>query len=347
MEVAMFHKSRLALAGIALAVLALSGCSGGSDPTVVTIVHHGYFKVPDDVQAAFEEESGLTVELVEPGGSDPFDIALVLTKDHPLGDVAFGISNTFADRGIDEGLFEDYTSGAPAAADAAAYGIPGSSALTAIDYGDVCINVDHRWFADQGISEPEDLDDLTKPEYRHKLSVISPMEGSSTSLAFLLATTVRYGDAWPEYWTELVENEAHIVGSWGEAYSDFSGSPEGGGYPLALSYSSDPFWAERDDGIATTGVLPDTCFRVVEYAGVLANATNPEAARKVIDWMLSDEVQASIPDNMSMYPVSGTVELSEDWARYAPPSENPKTLDQATIAANRDEYLRMWVSLFG
>jgi thiamine transport system substrate-binding protein len=348
MEVVMHHKLKFALAGIAITTLALSGCAGGSDPTVVTIVHNGYLYFPDDVLQAFEEESGLTVEFIAPGDSGPLVNALVLTKDHPLGDVVFGIDTTFASRAIDEGLFEDYTSGAPAATDAAAYGIPGSSALTAIDYGDVCINVDHQWFAEQGTLEPVTLEDLIKPEYRGLLSVISPVEGSATAVAFLLATTVRYGDAWPQYWTALVENDVHIVGSWSEAYdTDFSGSSEGGSYPLVVSYDSSPFGSVGEDGVATTGMLPETCFRVVEYAGVLANAANPEAAHKVIDWMLSDEVQASRPDYMWMYPVSGAVELSEEWAQYAPPSDDWMTLDPATIAANRDEYLRMWVSLFG
>ena len=70
----------------------------------------------------------------------------MLTKDAPLGDLAYGIDNSFASRAIDEGVVQPYVSTAPAATDAAQYAVDGSDALTAIDKGDVCINVDHAWF---------------------------------------------------------------------------------------------------------------------------------------------------------------------------------------------------------
>jgi thiamine transport system substrate-binding protein len=340
-------RTRFAIAALAaIATPALAGCSDATDdPTTVTVVTHDSFAVPDDVLAAFEAESGLTVTFVAPGDAGSLVNQLILTKDAPLGDVVYGIDNTFASRAIDEGIFADYASTAPAAEDGALYAIPGSSALTAIDYSDVCINVDHLFFSSRGLPEPVTLEDLTLPAYRGLLSVTNPAT-SSPGLAFLLATVAAYGDAWPDYWARLRANELRVTASWTDAYySDFSGPSSGGAYPLVLSYASSPPYEVGDDGVAPTGALLETCFRQVEYAGILAGASNPGGAKQVIDWMLSDAFQETVPENMYVYPVSSSVTVPPAWEANAPLSPRPYTLDPATITENRDEYIRTWTSV--
>ncbi|NHA00794.1 hypothetical protein G5V59_14820 [Nocardioides sp. W3-2-3] len=90
----------------------------------------------------------------------------MLTKDKPVGDVVFGIDNAFATRAIDEGVLTGYAPTLPAGA--AQYELPGddADALTPVDTGAVCVNVDSAWFRKQGIAEPQGLDDLTKPAYK-------------------------------------------------------------------------------------------------------------------------------------------------------------------------------------
>ena len=70
-----------------------------------------------------------------------------------------------------------------------------------------------------------------------------------------------------------------------------------------LSYDSSPAFTV-DGGRSTTAALLDTCFRQVEYAGVLAGAANPEGAEALVDWLLTDEVQAALPRAMYVFPVS-------------------------------------------
>lgn len=344
----MFAKPKSAFAGVLLTVFALAGCAGEPDPTTVTVVTHDSFSIPDDVVASFEQESGLTVEFVAPGDATSLVNELILTKDHPLGDIVYGIDNASAARAIDSGLFAEFVSNQPAADDAQAYGIPGSKGLTAIDYSDVCINVDHRWFDERGIPEPVTLDDLTATTYRGLLSVSNPAT-SATGLAFLLATVAAYGDSWTEYWTDLRANDLRVVASWSDAYyTDFSGPSSGGAYPLVLSYASSPPFEVGDEGIAPTGALLDTCFRFIEYAGVLAGSANPDGGQKVIDWMLSDEFQAALPDSMYVYPVSTLVDVPDTWAHYAPLAEHPWVLDPKVIARDRDDLIRQWTeTVFG
>ena len=68
-------------------------------------------------------------------------------------------------------------------------------------------------------------------------------------------------------------------------------------------------------------------------------------AQAVIDWMLSEEVQAALPESMYVFPVREGVELPEDWARFAPRPEEPLAVDPADIEANRDTWLREWQEL--
>ena len=75
------------------------------------------------------------------------------------------------------------------------------TALTPIDFGDVCINYDKQWFADKKLAVPTTLDDLTEPAYKGLLVVENPAT-SSPGLAFLLATIAEYGDdGWHDYWS--------------------------------------------------------------------------------------------------------------------------------------------------
>ena len=336
----------------ALSALALGACSAIEAPAdqpegegggTVVLVTHDSFALPEELIAEFEATTGLTLETRAPGDGGALVNQLILTKDAPLGDVVYGIDTSFATRAIDEGVLEPYFS--PAAGDdVARYAVDDAGHLTAIDVGDVCINVDHEWFAEAGIPEPVTLTDLTDPAYRDLLVVTNPAT-SSPGLAFALATIGAFGeDGWLDYWAALRDNGVKVAAGWSDAYYvDFSGPSSEGDRPLVLSYaSSPPYEVPEGADVAPTGALLDTCFRQVEYAGVLAGAANPEGARAVIDWLLSPEVQAAIPESMYVFPVDSSVELPEQWARFAPLAPEPFEVEQRAITENRDAWIEAW-----
>lgn len=328
-------------------IAALTGCSSdpaeSAAPTTVTVVTHDSFYLPDEVIAGFEADTGLTLEFVAPGDAGALVNQLVLTADNPLGDVVYGVDNTFASRAVDAGVFAPYSSQAPAAGDAATLALPGGEdVLTAIDYSDVCLNIDLGYFSN-GVAAPESFDDLLAPEYAGLLSVTNPTT-SSPGMAFMLATIAAYGDDWPEYWAGLRDNDLRVTSSWSDTYfTDFSAPNYGGDYPIVLSYASSPP-SEVIDGEATTAALLDTCFRQVEYAGVLDGADNPAGAQQVIDWLLSDEVQQELPASMYVYPASTSASVPAEWEQFAPLADDPWSVDPAQIEANRDDYLREWTA---
>ncbi|MBO1752903.1 thiamine ABC transporter substrate-binding protein [Actinotalea sp. BY-33] len=319
------------------------GATTGEGGGTVVLVTHDSFALSEDVIADFESSSGLTLETQAPGDGGALVNQLILTKDSPLGDVVFGIDTTFASRAIEEGVLDPYTS-PNAGPDVEALAVDDEGYLSAVDVGDVCLNIDHEWFAEEGLEEPTSLTDLTDPAYVDLVVTTNPAT-SSPGLAFLLATVAEFGeDGWEQYWADLSANGLKVVSGWSDAYYvDFSGPSSEGDRPIALSYASSPPY-EVGEGAeeAPTGAMLDTCFRQVEYAGVLAGAANPEGAQQVIDWLLSPEVQADIPENMYVYPADSSIELPESWERFAPLPEDPYTLDPAVITENREAWIQAW-----
>ena len=358
------RRTTLAVAAAAVGSLALASCvasptatpantpdAPGQTPAAtsqapasngkLTVVTHDSFNLGEELIAKFEADSGLDVTFVAPGDAGTVTNQLVLTKDSPLGDVVFGIDNTFAGRALDEGVVAPYEATTIPAADAEALKADDSHRLTPIDFGDVCLNADTAWFEANGKAIPATLDDLVKPEYKDLLVVSNPAS-SSPGLAFLTATVGAKGEGWVDYWKQLKDNGVLVAKDWTEAYSvQFSGSAGKGPRPLVLSYSTSPAF-EVVDGVAPTEGLLNTCFRQVEYAGVIEGAANPDGAQQFIEFLLSPEVQANIPGEMYMYPAVRSTELPAEWVEFAPLSDNPFTVPASEIAANRDSWIRTW-----
>lgn len=340
---------RLSIALVATALLTTS-CSlvggdddGGDASTRVVLVTHESFVMSKELQKEFEQESGYDLVIRAAGDAGALTNKLVLTKDDPTGDVAFGIDNTFGSRAIDEGVLASYAATLPEGADQ--YLLEGDSDhdLTPVDTGNVCVNVDDTWFADHDVPEPTQLDDLLKPAYRD-LFVTPGATTSSPGLAFLLATIAAYGeDGWQDYWTALMDNGAKLTQGWSDAYEvDFTQGGGGGDRPIVLSYDSSPAFTTDGNGGTTTSALLDTCFRQVEYAGVLAGADNTKGAEVLIDFMLTREFQEALPDAMYVFPVDAGAALPPDWAQFAQQPEHAFTVDPAAITEHRDEWLRDW-----
>lgn len=335
---------------------ALAGC--GSDDstadsskigTTLVVATHNSWAMSKEVMSEFKKQTGITVKIATNGDAGELTNKLVLTKGDPIADGVYGIDNTFATRAVDAGVLAKYqVMVTPASVQAFTLAGDGASYLSPIDYSDVCVNIDDTWFAKKKIAPPATLDDLTKPAYRG-LMVTEGAKTSSTGLAFLLATVGKYGDDWKSYWAGLVKNDVKIDKDWENAYEvDFTAGGGNGDRPIAVSYSSSPpFTIPKGATKPTTSALLDTCFRQVEYAGVLAGAKNPLGMQKFIDFMTSRTFQQALPDNMYVYPVDSAAPLPAGWDTFARVAPTPYVVQPADITANRDTWLRQWSDVTG
>ncbi|TWP48583.1 thiamine ABC transporter substrate-binding protein [Lentzea tibetensis] len=324
---------------VLVAALLAAGCSTQTAPKSheVTLVTHDSFAVKQEVLDEFQRTSGITVKQLASGDAGELTNKLVLTKGNPIGDLAFGVDSTFASRALQEGVFAEYAS-PEADKGAQRYKADDTGKLHAVDVGDVCVNIDTGALAG---NEPKSYEDLLDPKYKDKLVVENPAT-SSPGLAFLLGTIAKFGEnGWQEYWTKLKANGVKVVSGWEEAYTqEFSGSSGKGPRPVVVSYASSP---SAEEG--RTKALLDTCYRQVEYAGVLQGAKNAEDARKVLDFLLGEKFQAQVAEQMYVYPSREGVALPESWAKAAPLPEKPQQLAPDKVRDGRERWVEQWRTL--
>jgi thiamine transport system substrate-binding protein len=338
------------LLALLLGAAGIAGCGGEDDvPADVVLVTHDSFAVSKSVKTAFERESGLRLRILQGGDAGEALNRALLTAGDPQGDVLFGVDDNLLSRALAGGLFDRYRSPQLAAVDPDF--TPPDDRVTPIDHGEVCLNIDRAWFRERALAPPRSLDDLILNRYRNLLVVENPAS-SSPGLAFLLATIARYGDdRWQVFWRGLRANGVRVVDGWEEAYtqqfSGAAGSP--GKRPIVVSYATSPaaevIFATKPLSEAPTTVIDDSCFRQIEYAGVLRGARNPAGARELIDFMLSERFQADVPGSMFVYPVRDGVPLPEAFRRYAVRPAQPLTLPPDAIAAGRDDWIDQWTQI--
>lgn len=308
---------------------------------------HSSFAASEEVIKAFEDANNIKVAFVQSGDAGETLNKAILTKDAPLADVLFGVDNTFLSRALEAGIFESYAS-AGLSDVPAEFKLDASNQVTPIDFADVCINYDKAYFASNNLAIPQSLEDLIKPEYKDLLVMENPAT-SSAGLAFLLATRAHFGDDYLGYWSDLKQNGVVIVDGWETAYyTNFSGSSGRGPQPMVVSYGSSPaaevIFAETplNDAPTASMIGPDTCFRQVEFAGILKGTTNQKLAEKFIDFMLSTEFQNDMPLQMFVYPVNQNATLPEAFVKYSQAPTQPAALSPEDISANRDAWIEEW-----
>ncbi|GGV32513.1 thiamine ABC transporter substrate-binding protein [Streptomyces griseoflavus] len=354
---------KVTVLAVGLGLVTLSACGSSDDggtggdgggSRTVTLVSHNSWAVSKDVVAAFEKQSGYRLKVLEDGDAGQAVNKAVLTKDNPQGDVLFGVDNTLLSRALDNGLFQPYEAKGSGSILPEYRVDEDQHRVTPVDSGDICVNYDKAWFAEHDLTPPKTFDDLIKPEYKDLL-VVENASTSSPGLGFLLGTAAKYGDeGWQDYWKKLKANGVKVAGGWEQAYNEeFSGSAggrkAGADRPLVVSYASSPpaevIYADPKPDTAPTGVAEDTCFRQVEYAGLLANAKNPEGGKALLDFLIGTTFQDDMPLNMFVYPVVEGARVPEDFARFGPQAKAPQTMEPAKIAENRDQWVKSWTSL--
>ncbi|MCK6583733.1 MAG: thiamine ABC transporter substrate-binding protein [Anaerolineales bacterium] len=319
-------------------------------PATLTIMTHDSFAISEDVVTAFEQANNVDVVFLASGDTGTMLNKAILAKDAPLADVMFGVDNTFLSRALEADIFDAYQS--PALSDIPAeFVLDSSFRALPVDYGDVCINYDKKYFAENNVAVPASFEDLAKPEYNGLLVVENPAT-SSPGLAFMLATRAYFGDGFLDYWQSLKDNGVEVVDSWETAYyTNFSASSGQGPQPMVVSYASSPaaevfFAAEPLTESPTASIVaPGMCFRQIEFVGILKNGQNRDLAEKFVDFMLGKQFQEDMPLNMFVYPVNQSAQLPEVFTQHAQVASQPAVIPYEDIAANRDAWIEAWTEV--
>jgi thiamine transport system substrate-binding protein len=347
-----------------LALVSMTACSSSSKPAAspggttsstgtahiatVRLLTHSSFAASKQVLADFTRATGYQVKLVQPGDAGLMVNEAILRKDSPVADALFGVDNTFLTRALDAGIFDPYTARALDTVPAALQADPQQHRVTPIDDSDVCVDYDKSWFGRDGHPHPPaSLDDLLQPAYKN-LTVVEDASTSSPGLAFLLATVAAHGvDGWQGYWDSLKHNGVRVDDDWTQAYeNDFTAGGGSGDRPIVVSYGSDPaadvIGSSPHRDTPNVGVIASTCFRQVEYAGVLRGAHNVPGAQALVDFMLTRRFQEDMPLQMYVNPIVTGAKLPPEFTRWAVDPTHPYSVPPATISANRNDWIKEW-----
>lgn len=331
-----------------LILVLLVACSGEPEPTTIRLMTHDSFDISEETIKAFEDETGHTVEILKSGDAGQMVNQAILSQGNPLADVIFGIDNTFLSRALENDILLAYASPELTNIDDALELDPENRALP-VDFGDVCLNYDKAWFADNGVTPPNSLHDLVRDEY-DGLTVVENPATSSPGLAFLLATVATYGeDGYLDYWQQLVNNDVRVESGWSEAYYE-AFTVYGGDRPIVVSYASSPpaevIFAETPLTEAPTGnVIGDgSCFRQIEFIGILAGTEVEDAAQQLVDFMLGTTFQEDIPLHMFVFPANSNAQLPTEFVEHTQIPPNPATVSADDIAANRETWIEAWTT---
>ena len=351
------YKTCLPLLAVLILLLAACQPSTGTpadQPQTLSIMTHDSFSMSTELVNKFEQDNHASLVFIQGGDAGSSLNRLILTSvgsPTPEVDVFYGLDNTFLSRALEQDLFEPYQPDALAAVPDQ-FKLDSTFQVVPINYGDVCINYDKAWFADNQLTLPNSLEELANPQYASLLVVENPAT-SSPGLSFMLASIAHFGEeGWLDWWQALKDNGVTIVSDWETAYyTNFSGSSGRGPQPMVVSYASSPaaelIFAETELSESPTAslVAPGMCWRQVEFAGILNNTPNLALAEKFIDFMLSQDFQEDVPMQMFVYPVLPDAVLPEDFVIASQIPENTASLDTELIAANRDIWVNQWADL--
>jgi len=335
---------------IVFLALWLVGCTGPAEPTELVIMTHSSFDVGTEVIETFEQEHNVKVTFLDSGDAGEALNKAILAKDNPLADIFYGVDNTFLSRALREDIFEAYAS--PLLSEISPEMILDEEhRLLPVDWGDVCLNYDRAWFEERNLAPPDSLEDLIDPAYAG-LTVVQNPATSSPGLAFLLATIDHFGvDGWQDYWAALRENEVWVENGWTEAYYGQFSAASDGNRPIVVSYATSPaaevYYSEGKYTLPPTGAItaPATCFRQIEFVGILKGTAKEKLARDFVDWMLSQPFQEDIPLHMWVFPANEEAALPQVFIDFAQQAREPAELDPEEIAAHRDEWIAVWMEV--
>ena len=329
---------RLVMTAAALGFLL--GATGVAEAQQRVVVYSANDSTLNDLAfAAFQKETGIVVEPISTGSGVLFK-RIQSEKDHPLGDIIWGVSRALLQSNT--AYFAPYKSKNEGAIPAQ-FRDPNDLWIGTNLHLLVLLQNTAALPADQG---PRRWTDLLDPKWRGKIAFTDPANsGSAFANIALLVEQWGGGDAGWGKVKALIANTKML----NRSSLVFQGVGQGE-YPLGISLEyAGLLWAH--DGAPVKTIYPeDGTLALMEGVAIIKGGPNPEAAKAFVDWINKKETRemilkatfrrparedldlSSLPGNMP--PLAGLKLLSYDedaWtARRAEALEKIKAMIEET-----------------
>jgi thiamine transport system substrate-binding protein len=287
------------------------------------------------VAPAFEQKTGIKVNLVSVGDGGELLQKVLLEKNNPKADVVVGFANDILHEVLASDLFISYRSSEMDRIPESLHFDP-SFTLLPFNYGNFAFVYD----AEKIQLPPQSLEDLLDPKWKNKVILIDPRT-SSVGMGLLQWTIAIYGEDYLSWWERIKPNTLTIADGWSSGYGLFTQ----GEAPLVISYTTSPVYHvmyENTDRYQAA-VFAQGHLAVIEGVGILKSSKHPDQARLFVDFLLSDAQEAIAIANI-MYPVNTNTPLPEAFDAAPKPPVSLR-LDADRVAKNRDRWLTEWVEV--
>jgi len=148
-----------------------------------------------------------------------------------------------------------------------------------------------RYLKAKKLPEPKQWADLTDPVYHNHVGMSAPSRSGTTHLT---VETLLQGDGWEKGWAKWKQ----IAGNFNTVTERSFGVPDGvnsGAFGIGIVIDFFGL-SSKGSGFPVEFVYPETTTLVPANIGIIKNAPHPEAAKKFIDFLLSDEGQKILLD---------------------------------------------------
>ena len=347
---------------IIIGTASMSGCLGSIEPkvdsTTVRILTYDVYALSEEMIEQFEKESGYEVVFTKVGdGGEVLENAL-RTQELPIADLIIGIDNSFLQVALDHSLFRSHGIEFAGLHPQALAPYDGNMVVP-FDWGRVCINFDSGYADGENVSMPDDLWDFTEDDWKGKVAVQNPR--SSTPGRAFLAATIDYFENdddtstdYRDWWHAMSNNDVIVTSGWSESYLNHYEAGYGiwedsfiGGAHAVVSYCHSPgaeaYWGGGETNSVALNIS-GASFLQVEYAGIASGpAVNNEGAQAFLEFLLSPELQATIPDTNVMYPASSQHSLpSGPYSEHTAVPAADADISMQRIGSEMDGWLLAW-----
>lgn len=325
---------------LTVSALALS-CQGGGAKNLTVWTYDSFISEwgpSAKLAELYEKKAGVKVEFVSKGDGGALLAELKREGAKAEADIVIGLDNNSAPAAIETGLFAPLKLANLAKVDRKLI-VDEKNRLVPYDYGDFAF----IWDSESSTVPPRSLEDLTKPEYAKKVIIMDPRT-STPGLGLLAWTEAIYKDGWRDYWKRLAPSILAMTPGWDTGYGLFTK----GEAPLALSYSTSSAYHKAYENTERYKALSfaEGHSAQVELAGVLAASKRKKDAEKFLDFLLSEEAQAILPETQWMYPANASTVLPASFsvvpkdivtisASIADPVEDPEAAASILSGAAR------------
>ncbi len=275
-------------------------------------------QVAEELFAAFEKETGIKVEWIRLSGGEAVE-RIEAEKDHPQAAIWVGGVGTMHIDLKNQGLTIPYAS--PNANNIPKKFRDRDNFWIGLYVAPLAFCYERERLAELKLEIPETWAELIKPEYHKHLRVAHP---ATSGTAYNMVTNIirlfdNNEDQAFAYLKRLADNVDYFTKS-GSAPAKACANGE---VPIAIGYRHDQLGLQNQGANIGVVIPQDGAGYETASMSLLKNGPNPEAAKKLYDWMLTSPDARNIFDDWEIIPLVDSL--------------NPKGFFQSLNLVNQDD----------